>query len=427
MNLTERTHYERLENGIDVLLLRTHARDVVVCSMAFQGGEYATYDRRTVADLFSVMLPTGTRTKKRALVREIFDDLGVSVSFQETNMNLIVSLACRPAVFADAFTLVIELLCDPRSTSREYNESLARLATEYEHACEDTKRQAEIALTRALYGNGHPHWEPLPKDLRRELEHVTSQDVLDFHRATFSSVGGLVVIVGDLHERDTAALVRTVCARVPTVRSAAPELHPERVSVPKEKDIVVSLKDKMNVDTLLAIPLSVTREHADFHALRVGVAILGESCTSRLFLSLRTRQSLTYGTYASLGGMSEGFPGYLLADALFPADVFLKGRSALREEVARWAEKGVTKAELARRKEEIVGKHKVGLSSTRGLGTALFSAMLSGRGVEYVENIPSIVESLTLREVNAAIGSHVRYDLAVTAAAGSVGNDGAPL
>lgn len=427
MNLCERTHYERLENGIDVFVLRTQVRDVVVCNIAFPGGEYATYDKRTVADIFSILLPTGTHTKKRAVVREMFEEMGIHVSFDETNTHLVVSLACRPAVFVTAFTLVFEMLCDAHPSSREFTEAVTQLATMYEHVQEETRDQANLALMRALYARGHPHWLPFPKDLRNELQDVTVRDVLDHHRATFSGVGGLVAIVGDVHEKDVATLVRSVCARVPVLRTAPSNIHPERVTSPKEKDIIVSIRDKMNVDTLLAIPLALTRDHAQYQALKVGVSILGESCTSRLFLSLRTKQSLTYGAYASLAGMAEGYAGYLFANVLFPNDVFKRGRVALRNEVAQWAEKGVTQGELSRRKEELVGKHKVGLASTRGLCGAIFSSVLSGRGIEFVDTYPSVVESLTLREVNSAIRSHVRYDLAVTAAAGAIDAEGAPL
>ena len=187
------------------------------------------------------------------------------------------------------------------------------------------------------------------------------------------------------------------------------------------------MREKMNVDTFLAIPLALTNNHGQYHALLCGTTILGASGSSRLFLSLRGRQSLTYGAYAGLAGMADGYPGYLLASAIFSNDVFAKGRTALRNEVALWAEKGVTTSELARRKEELAGKYKVGLASTRGIAGALFGSVLAGRGVEYVDKYPAIIEALTLREVNRAIKEHVHYDLAVTAAAGSIDERGKPV
>ncbi len=427
MNVHDRTHYERLENGVDVFLLRTHVRDIVVCNMAFPGGDHATYDTQTIADLLETILPTGTSTHKRITVREALDTLGVSLTFQVTHTHLVVTLASRTAVFADALTLVVDILTNPRVTSREFQEAVAQLCTAYEHAREDTRMQASIALVRSLYAPGHPHWAPLPSELRDEVTKVHMQEVLNFHRATFSGVGAVVCVAGDLHEKHMTSLLRDVYARLPLLRSASAPVHPDRIVLVSKKDEIISMREKMNVDTLLAIPLSVARDHADYHALLIGVSILGGSCSSRLFTSLRTKQSLTYGAYASLAGMTDGYAGYLLANAIFPNDVFRKGRGALREEVARWAEKGVTSSELLRRKEELVGNHKVGLSTTRGIAGAMFAAVLSGRGIEYVDNFPSVVEALTLREVNTAIKSHVRYDLAVTAAAGSVDSDGAPL
>ncbi|MBP9749553.1 MAG: insulinase family protein [Candidatus Pacebacteria bacterium] len=427
MNVHEHTYYERLDNGVDVFLLRTRVRDVVVCNMAFPGGDYATYNTQTIADLLETILPVGTRTRTRIAVREALDALGVSLSFQMTHTHLIVSLASRAAVFADALTLVVDMLTNPRVTPREFKEAVAQLCTAYEHAREDTRGRAGSTLVRSLYAPGHPHWVPLPSELRDEVTKIQARDVLNFHHATFSGVGAVVCIVGDFHEKHMASLVRDVCARVPLLRGVPVSVHPDRTVVASKKDEIISMREKMNIDTLLAIPLPITRDHASYHALMIGTSILGGSCSSRLFTSLRTKQSLTYGAYASLAGMTDGFAGYVYANAIFPNDVFKKGREALRFEVARWVEKGVTSGELARRKEELVGNHKVGLSATRGLASAMFGAVLSGRGLAYVDKYPTIVEAITLREVNAAIKTHVQYDLAVTAAAGSIDRDGTPL
>jgi predicted Zn-dependent peptidase len=78
-------------------------------------------------------------------------------------------------------------------------------------------------------------------------------------------------------------------------------------------------------------------------------------------------------------------------------------------------------------KEEISGRHKVGLSTTSGTADAIFAAALAGRPVSFVDQYPSIIEALSLAEVNRAIKEHIRYDLAVTAAAGAIDQAGHPL
>lgn len=428
MSIQTHTHYERLPNGLDLYTLRTNVRDVLVCNMAFPGGTHATYERQSIAGLLETVMPTGTHAKSRRTVREEFERLGAHVAMHAGATHFTVSLACRSTLFKEVSTLLLEVLTQPRIKAREYTEAVAQMDTELLHALDDTRVQATTTLLRALYQKGHPHWVPLPIDLRKELAHVTTSDVLMLHHRTLSALGAIVCVTGDIHRVGAHEHLRSLLAALPHAReTTAQQLDIRHSTLPKERDLIVSMREKMNIDTCLAIPLALTNTHDAYHALLCGTHILGASGSSRLFLSLRGRQSLTYGAYAGLAGMADGYPGYLLASAIFPNDVFAKGRVALRNEVARWAEKGVTASELTRRKEELVGKYKVGLATTRGVAGALFGAVLERRGVAYIDDYPTIVEALTLRDVNRAIKEHVRYDLAVTAAAGSVDESGKPL
>jgi zinc protease len=208
----------------------------------------------------------------------------------------------------------------------------------------------------------------------------------------------------------------------------APAVHPEKVRHTEGgRDIVIPCKDKMNIDTLLGLPLMLTKYDEDFEPLAVGIAILGSSSSSKLFNELRTRRSLTYGAYASPEGFADGYPGYLYASAVFPSDMFIRGREALREVVQTFVEKGVTASELKKRKEEIVGRHVVGLSTTAGLTGVVFDTLVAGRPLSYLDMWPERLAKLSLTRVNQAIATHVHYEDAVTAAAGGIDELGKPL
>jgi zinc protease len=159
----------------------------------------------------------------------------------------------------------------------------------------------------------------------------------------------------------------------------------------------------------------------------MGVAILGSSSSSRLFNELRTRKSLTYGAYASLEGFGDGYPGYLSASAVFPSDVFLKGREALRDVVQSFSERGVTAGELSKRKDEVLGRHVVGLSTTAGLASIVFDTLVAQRPLSYIDTIPERLRGISLARVNTAIRKHVRYTDAVTASAGGIDAKGKPI
>ena len=428
MTISERTTYERLENGVDLYLLPTKTHDVVVCNIALPGGSNAIYEKQTVAMLVSEILPGSTKKQTRSTIRDQFDALGAQVSIQEGAERLFVRIRSRSAVFSDVFTLLVEVLTAPKFSASEVTEGKHRLHSTLQQLKEDTNTQAGIARSQLLYKNGHPHWIQTPEEASKELETITPQEVQTYYRNTLSSVGGLVVIAGDISVKKIQTLLRTTLSQLPNKRpSAVPHVHLECTNTPTTRDVIVSLHDKINVDTLLAIPLSITRTHEDYHALAAGVHVLGGGASSRLFHTLRTKKSLTYGAYGSLGGLSDGYPGFLSAHAIFPHDVFMRARPELRAVVETWAHAGISATELKKMKEEVTGKYKVGLSTTNGLAQALFTTILNGRDIAFIDTYPELLQTLHLHAVNKAIHDHIDYSLSVTAAAGAVTQAGEPL
>lgn len=424
-----RVIYERLPSGLDVALLPTSVNDVVVARIALGQGSYALYDRQAVAALLADLLPPGTATKKRSRVREEFERLGATVGAGVGPMNLYAHLTCRKEGFIPALELLVTVLARPVFTPAEFLESKVGWLSVLEHEKENTTTQVDIACSRALYRKGHPHFSHTTEEKIAELSSATRGEVSEVYPKLLSTVGGLITVGGDVEPERFMRAIR----RITTLLPSHPPTYTVRVRPDKVtrahagEDIVVSRRDKINVDTQLCIPLALTRDHEDFEPLLLGTAILGGSASARLFNELRTRRSLTYGAYATLDGFGDGYPGYLQASAVFPADVFAKGRAALREVTRTFIERGVTATELAKRKEEVSGKHIIGLSTTVGQVGAVFETILWGRPLSFLDGVVPRLQALRLAHVNYAIRTHIHYEDGVTAACGGVTVRGKPL
>ena len=257
---------------------------------------------------------------------------------------------------------------------------------------------------------------------------MTKEDVLAFHRRTFSSVGGIVCVVGDVQPKKIIASVQALVQVLPTqVSKDIQKLHVERVNMTAPREEIVTIKNKLNVDAFVGIPLSITRDDEDFLPLQIGVNILGASSNGRLFNTMRTKNNLTYGSYATLDGFGDGYPGFLSAYAIFPTEVYLRGKPVLEKTIQDFVESGVRPKELEEHKEEIIGKFKVSLSTTVSICSVLFSIILNGKPVSYIDEYSDIVFALSSRILNKVIQKHIDFSLAKTTAAGSINKDGTPL
>jgi zinc protease len=425
----KRIRYERLPSGLDVALARTQVEDVVMARIAFGLGSYTLYDRQAIAAILSDLLPAGTKSMKRSKVREQFELLGATVGVTIGTMHIYASITSRKEAFVPALALLFDVLSRPVFTSKEFREAKVGWLTALENEKESTATQADITLARALYTKGHPHWNQTTDMKIRQMTSIEFGEVIQTYPLLMSTVGGLITVGGDINPekllRDIERISRVLPSKPLTL---VPKVRVENVQRSSGgDDLVVTCKDKMNVDTLLGIPLTLTKYDDDFEPLSLGVAILGSSSSSRLFNELRTRRNLTYGAYASLDGFGDGYPGYLSAYAVFPSDVFKKGRTGLREVVHTFISKGVTAHEIAKRKEEILGKFVVGLSTTAGQVGVIFDTLLAGRPLSYLDTFPTRLKGRRLEEVNRALRTHLRYGDAVTAAAGGIDAKGKPL
>lgn len=427
-SIAQRVTYERLPNGVDLYLLKTSVQDVVVTHIAIPGGALAI-QKESVSYILADLMPFGTGKKKRTAVLEKLESLGVQVyaSFSDTYLDL--RLVSRKVVFAEAVSLIFETVVNPLFEDREIDIARERVSTALSHQKEDTHVQASVALDRALFAKGHPHWREDTRALERELVSVSKNEIQEAYEDVRTGVGALLCIVGDVTMKDlTPSLRRAVSALQSRIQpDEYTRFDIKKLQLHTERHHVVSIHDKVNIDTLFGIPLFITHNHSDFLPLSLGVHVLGMSSTSRLFNILRTRKNLTYGSSATLVGYSARFPGYLQGTAIFPKNVFQVGRDSLQEVVRQFCERGITSKELQEHKEEVVGSYAVRLSTTAGVCQTLLQTIKSERPVSYIDEYIARIDDISHREVQNAIHTHMDYNLMKTAAAGSVSKDGSPI
>ncbi len=424
MSIETRFEYKRFDNVADLYLFKTSVKDVVVCKMAFAGGTHYTYENQTISSLLSETLPGGTNRKKREEVLEKFDELGVKVSVSSGEGKLFVNLSSRTSVFVEAFTLLLETLISPSFSQYEYDIALSKTENKLRLLKENTQFRANNELKRLMYKKGHPHWSPDLKKMQKDIELATKDDVKNFYKSTFSSIGSVICVAGDIRPKKILQELDIIKSLPSNISKNNPKLDIKKYNTVSKTESIISIKDKMNIDTYVGIPLLLTRDSEEYYALNIGVSVLGSSSTSRLFDVLRTKENLTYGAYAGLEGFSDGYPGYLYARAIFPKDVYSKGKKIMVDIVGSFSDKGITGKELKEKKEEIVGKYKVGLSTTEGMCSVLFATVISEKPVSFIDEYPYVVESFSTKEINTAIKNNIDFNLVKISVSGSINSKG---
>lgn len=402
-----------------ILTLRAPVHDIVTWRASFVTHPDLAAGDDLVQEFAVSLLDKGTMQRDRFELARVAEERGASLNV--TSDGLYVDFRGRSLVsdFPDLMDVGAEMLRDPAFDADELEKARAQLIGELQRDLDQTASQASAALSRCIFDAGHPNHTAPPETQIDALERLTRDDVRAYHDAHFGATEMTLVAVGDV---DHEAVVRAVDdAFGDWAPHDAPAVYatdaadrdgraPRRVDVP--------MPDKANVDVRMGHGVSLRRDDDEYLPTYVGNYILGGNFSARLMNRVRDEMGLTYHIRSGLSGVSTRYDGSFQVVVTLSHDVLDRGVEATQEVVRRFVADGVTADELEAVKTTIAGSFQVGLDTTRQLAGTLLVNAERGFDVRYLDRFPSLIDAVTLDDVNAAIRTHLRPDALHVARAG---------
>ena len=129
----------------------------------------------------------------------------------------------------------------------------------------------------------------------------------------------------------------------------------------------------------------------------------------------------------TITGFDNSNDGYWMVGGTFAPELLAKGEKATLREIKKWAEEGVTQAEVDITKSTLTGSYQVGFDTTYGLSSGILSAVSVWGDLSYVDSYPGKVGGVTLDQVNKAIKKYISFNDIYQVAAGSIDKEGTPI
>lgn len=413
-NSTAGTLLDYHPSALPLYLLPTPAPGVVSFRASFETHPDLAVREDLAQRLTVRLLDKGTRRRDRFAFAEALETKGATLSFTADEQRVGFAGRCLRADLPAVLDLAAEALREPLLADDEAAKVLTHLDAAYRHAEEDTAAQADAALSRLLYPDGHPnHSEPF-EQTRAALAALAADDARRFHEQHFRHGALDLVLAGDVDGLEHADLLARFGHRA---AAPAPLVVPEPlVAASLTTDVLVPGKTSYDVRLGHAVPLP--RPHPDALALRVALFALGGNFSARLMQTVRDRDGLTYGISAALDGAGATYGGNVLVRANFSPDVLARGLERVREEVQRLVDEGLSEDELATVQQTLAGTHVVGLSTSGGAAAALLSALEYGLGADWLDVYPERLQALTVGHVNDVLRQHLNPSALAVACAG---------
>ncbi|WP_282607500.1 pitrilysin family protein [Pelagibius sp. Alg239-R121] len=268
-------------------------------------------------------------------------------------------------------------------------------------------------MRAALYLN-HPYRLPVI-GWQHEIKALNTKTALAFYRKWYAPNNAILIVAGDV----TAAEVRPLAEKYYGVIPAKPVPERIRIEEPPQTSArrVIHKSARVRQPTLAINYLAPSyrrgaTEHA--YALQVLDEVLSGGSTSRLYKTLVVEKKLAVSVGSNYSASSLDLTDFSFYASPQPGVEVETLEAAVRAEIAKVLENGITPKELASAKR----RKRAGSVYVRDdLGTApriIGMSLATGRTIEEIENWPDLIDKVTVEQVLAAARAVFRDESSVT-------------
>ena len=304
-----------------------------------------------------------------------------------------------PASRLDAvMQLEADRLVNNQWPDAEFAKELEVVKEERRLRTEDNPRALLHEVLTATALTASPYRRPIVGWMS-DLDAMTAQDARDFYKRWYSPVNAVIVVAGDVDPEQVRQLAEKHYGRLPV--QAVPERKPQQE--PAQKGLRrVELKapaEQSYVALAFKVPRLVTMhqtpEHDDALALTVLAAVLDGYSGARLERALTQGDKRLADDVGADNGLMGRGPQFFVLDGVPAKGVSPEVlESALRAQVKKVADQGVTEAELQRVKTQWVASEVYKLDSVfyqaRELGTAWALGLPPDNGAQLMARLRQV-------------------------------------
>ncbi len=261
--------------------------------------------------------------------------------------------------------------------------------------------QLSEALRAVLFLH-HPYGVPVI-GWEEEIRNLTSADAIEFYRRWYAPNNAVLIVAGDVDPEEVRALAETYYGDIPA-REVPARLRPQEPQQNAARRVILeNARVRQPAVTISYLAPSYRAGDSEYaEALQVLDEILGSGSTSRLYRALVVEQAVAAGAGSSYSASALDLSSFSLYGSPRPEVSLEEVEAALRAELARLLEEGVSAEEVATAKRRMLAD-AVYAQDSLGSGPRIFGrALTTGASVADVESWPERIEAVTVEQVNAA-------------------------
>ncbi|MDO9007547.1 MAG: pitrilysin family protein [Thiobacillus sp.] len=400
-----------LDNGMRVIVQEDHRAPVMVSQVWYRAGSMDEFNGTTgVAHVLEHMMFKGTQ----AVPPGEFSKKIAAAGGRENAFTSRDHTAYFQQMQKDRLELAMQLEAD-RMTNLVISDEL--FAKEIQVVMEErrlrTDDQPQSVVYERLMASAyqtHPYRRPIIGWMD-DLQNMTGQDARDWYARWYAPNNATLVVAGDVQADAVVALAKKYFGGLPAraLPERKPQLEPVQVG---DKRIVVKAPAQLPY-LLMAWHAPVLKDwqkDTTPYALQILAGVLSGNDSARLQKSLVKTRQVAVNASAGYDPVSRG-PGMFMIDATpAPGKSVAMLEQAIRSELERVQREGISAAELARVKAQVIAADVYQRDSLFYQAMQLGEYAIAGLPPEALARRVDKLRAVTARDVQAAAQQWLKDD-----------------
>jgi len=400
-NIEARTERLELASGMKAALLPKKTRgESVRLRLTIRYGNLESLRGKAVAcDVLPQLMLRGTSQLTRQQIQDELDKNRARIAPSGNPGEVTFSVETRRAFLPDVFNVLRQVLRDATLPSDELEIIKTQTAAYYESKLTDPSALAQSAIMQAInpYTPDDPRYAPTLREQIQRWSALDRESVAALYDDFLNGTHGELAIVGDFDPDETMPLVTAMLAdwnsdqpyaRIPRVGNV--DLDDTRTEI--------NTPDKENAMYFAATVIPMNDADPDYAPLIIGNDIFGGGgLASRLADRVRQKEGLSYGVGAFLNASALDERTTMGIYAITNPANMPKVETAIREELTRLLDDGVTADEVAAAVGSYLEQKKVERSDDGTLAAILAESLEADRDMGYYVALERQVAELTGR------------------------------
>lgn len=382
-----------LENGLTIITVPRHeTKAVTVLVLVGTGSKYETRDNNGISHFLEHMFFKGTQ--KRPNTMAISDPLdragGIFNAFTGEEYTGYWAKV-ESSQFDLALDVVSDIFLNSKLEQTEIDKERGVIIEEINMYYDNPMSHVQLLWADLLYGDQPAGWDIAgPKE---NILKFQRKDFADYMASQYVAKNSIVCIAGNINEEEAIEKVKNAFTDI-----KIGEYHDKLPVIEKQTEPKMLIKYKETDQTHLLLGFrGVGLLSDDEYKQKLLATILGGMMSSRMFMSVREKQGLTY--YIST--MSDTFTdsGYMVTRAGVDNKRVLQAVKAIIAEYKKIIEEGIPEEELEKAKENIKGKMALTFESSDVEASFYGMQLLLEKKIKTPEEIYAEIDKVNTDEI----------------------------